>query len=360
MKTILENTSIFDYDLAEKVREALKTEIHNFDAALQYTYSLRFAEDLIYDGPRMEAFILPEQELPPYKRGKIITGKDKIYDVLSYQLHITQKEVESLGVNLYASDICGIPSVVLDNIEIELDKGKEREKSDKKSKELKVSSIMPSLTGFAMNLMKAYETIENQKHYKLESAFGNKKTYEKYKAVLDTDKMYAIYESFQEQYGVNWTYSKNYQEPLREKFIKHIEIQAGIIEETADMKAIQAPLILAEKFIYEIPVYKMTQTKRKEHKYAGYIKILTNGKIVRVKYEGNAREIKELPEKLKACYFGVTEKDNNNKLINLMGKLIDETERTCKDCGYSLEREGFNNILSCLDLRKVLNRAREA
>ena len=358
MKMILENSSIFDYDLAEKIHKMLEPEIHNLDASLQYDYSLQFPEEVIYDRYRMENFIIPEEETPPYKRGKMITDKDKIYDVLGYQLHVTQKEVEALGVNLCASGICGMPGIALDMIEIELCEGKVREKSDKKSKEPKVSSIMPSLTGFARNLMNFYEATEKRRNDKLESAFGNQKTYEKYKTVLDTEKMYEVYQSFEKQYGEDWVYSRNYRELLREKFIKNIEIQAGVIEESADVNAIREPLILPEKLIYEIPVCRMTKTKRKVHKSAGYIKVLTNGKIVRVKYEGKIPELADLQEKLKACYFGAADKDSNNKLINMMNQLIVDAERICNDCGYSLEREGFDNILSCLDLRKALNRAR--
>ena len=362
MKTLFNNADIFDYDLPEKIRESLVREISNFDTTLQYSYALRFAESLIYDKNKMEGFVIPEEARAPYLRGKVTNGRDKIDELLSYQLHATQKEIESLGLNVRMSEVQGTPFINLDNIEIEIERytREENEERPKRGRDFKVSVIMPSITGFLKNVEKVCEEFENEKNRKLESAFGGKGIYDQYKNVLDSNEMYKVYNSFQEQYGDMWVYSKDYGESLRNKFIQSIEVQAGIIKEKETVEMIQTPLILPEKFIYAIPAYKMTKTKRRSRKNIGYIKILTNGRIVRVQYEGSMKEMVMLPEKLNECYFGASEKDNNNKLIYMLEALINKTELVCNEAGCSLEREGIENVLSCLDLKRALKRAREA
>ncbi|CAH0435520.1 Conserved hypothetical protein [Clostridium neonatale] len=63
-------------------------------------------------------------------------------------------------------------------------------------------------------------------------------------------------------------YSREYKSELKEKFIKTIEIKAGIICDGILKENILKPLELKTVLIFEIPVYKITK------KLMGQIKVL--------------------------------------------------------------------------------------
>ena len=67
------------------------------------------------------------------------------------------------------------------------------------------------------------------------------------------DELYNILTDFKKVYGDKWMYSREYKSELKEKFIKTIEVKAGIISDDTLKETILKPLELKTVLIFEIP-----------------------------------------------------------------------------------------------------------
>jgi len=79
MKIIIENTSLFDKELNNKIREKLKHTVHELDKNKRYRMDLSFCEDLVLCEFEIDSYEIPEEALRPYQRGKVLKGKEKMY-----------------------------------------------------------------------------------------------------------------------------------------------------------------------------------------------------------------------------------------------------------------------------------------
>lgn len=138
MKIIIEDTSLVDKELDNKIREKLKDIIQELDKSKKYKMDLEFCEDLIWCEFEIDSYEIPEEALSPYQRGKVLKGKDKMYELLSYRVDSARNIVNEYGINLGSCNIKGIPSMELNKIELrleeeedtELDNGSRRKKEN--------------------------------------------------------------------------------------------------------------------------------------------------------------------------------------------------------------------------------------
>ncbi|MDF2651687.1 MAG: hypothetical protein K0Q73_7492 [Paenibacillus sp.] len=85
MEYILYNTDIFDPEIPEKFAAIVINERHQFEVQKVYKFTASFHVDLIRDLSSFNRFVLPAADQMINKRKKK-DEKDKIYDVLSFQL----------------------------------------------------------------------------------------------------------------------------------------------------------------------------------------------------------------------------------------------------------------------------------
>lgn len=252
----------------------------------------------------------------------------------------------------------------LNKIELRLEEEEDTEldNSSKRKKERKitVNMIMPSLTGFYKNLMKASEDIEKRRESELENAFDDKKEYDKYKSLISKDELYNILTDFKKAYGDKWVYSREYKTELKEKFIKTIEVKAGIICDDVLKESILKPIELKTVLIFEMPVYKMTKKNSGVHKYIGHIRLLTNGRIINVKYQPHSKTYAIADEIFEECIVSVTSQDNNKKLLKKIEELVNTVDEICRRFEYVLEKDTIHNVVAYMNIKGIIKKAREA
>ncbi len=364
MKIIIEDTSLVDKELDNKIREKLKDTVQKLDKSKKYKMDLEFCEELIWCEFEIDSYEIPEEALPTYQRGKVLRVKDKMYELLDYRVDSAKNIVKEYGINLGSCNIQGTPFMELNKIELRLEEEEDAELDNgskrKKEKKITVSMIMPSLSGFYKNLIKVSEDIEKRRESELENAFDDKKEYDKYKSLIGKDDLYNILTDFKKTYGDNWMYSREYKTELKEKFIKTIEVKAGIICDKTLKETILKPLELKTVLIFEIPVYKMTKKTNGAKKSIGHISLLTNGKIINVKFQPHSKSYAIPDEIFKQCFVGVTSKEDNRKLLKMIEDLTNKVDEKCQSLGYKLEKDIMHNILAYLDIKNVLKKASEA
>ncbi|MGY0372318.1 hypothetical protein [Clostridium sp. JNZ J1-5] len=363
MKIIIEDTNLVDKELDNKIREKLKDKVQELDKSKKYTMNLEFCEDLIRCEFEIDSYEIPEEALPPYQRGKELKGEEKMYELLDYRVDSAKNIVKEYGIKLGSCNIKGTPFMELNKIELcfeeedaQLDYSSKRKKENK----ITVNMVMPSLSGFIENIKKVSEYIEKKIETELENAFDDKKDYDKYKSLVDKFELYNILTDFKKEYGDRWMYSREYKSEVKEKFIKTIEIKAGIVSDDILKESILKPLEFKMVLIYEIPVYKMNKKNSRVHKYIGHIRLLTNGRIINVKYRPNSKSYVIPDEIFEQCFVSVTSKEDNRKLLKMIEYLINKVDENCQSFGYKLEKEIIYNILVYMDLKSVLKKAREA
>ena len=96
MKIIIEDTNLVDKELDNKIREKLKDDIQNLDKSKTYSMDLEFCEDLIMCKFEIDSYEIPEEALPPYQRGKVLKGKEKMYELLSYRVDFVKNIVRNM------------------------------------------------------------------------------------------------------------------------------------------------------------------------------------------------------------------------------------------------------------------------
>lgn len=364
MKIIIENTSLFDKELNNKIREKLKDIVHELDKSKRYRMDLSFCEDLILCEFEIDSYKIPEEALRPYQREKVLKGKEKMYELLTYRVDSAKNIFKEYGINLGSCNINGTPFIKLNTIDLrleeeedtELDKGSKRKKENK----FTCNMIMPSFSAYIENLKNALAYIEQDRETELENAFDDKKEYAKYKSLVGKDELYKVLTDFKKEYGDRWMYSREYKSELKEKFIKTIEIKAGIICDGILKENILKPLELKTVLIFEIPVYKITKKINGTNKSIGYIRLLTNGKMISAKFQPHSKSYAIPDEIFKECIVNVTSESNNKKLLNIIEELVNRVDEICQRFSYVLEKDLIHNVLGYMDIKNILKKAREA
>lgn len=363
MKIIIEDTNLVDKELDKRIRKKLKDKVQEFAENKKYTMDLEFCERLIRCESEIDSYEIPEESLPTYQRGKELKGKEKMYELLGYRIHTVQNIAKEYGIKLGNCSIKGTPFMEFNKIELcflEEDAQLDNSCKRKKDKTFTVTTIMPSFSGFIENIKSVAENIENIIETELENLFDDKKEYDKYKSLVDKIELYNILTDFKKEYGDMWIYSKEHKSELKKKFIETIEIKAGIISDDILKETILQPLEFKTTVIYEIPVYKITKKNARVHKCIGHIRLLTNGRIINVKYQPHSKSHAIPDEIFEECFVSVTSKENKTKLIKMIENLTNKVDESCKNFGYELEKDIIHNVLVYMDIKNVLKKAREA
>ncbi|KIL35627.1 hypothetical protein SD70_32055 [Gordoniibacillus kamchatkensis] len=221
MEFVLRNTDIFDPTLAEKFETVILNESHQFEAEKVFKFIASFHVDLIKDLSSFDRFILPVSD--KINKRKKSDEKDKMYDVLGFQLKQLENILMKNNIKFYSSTIQGdqLESTHIIKIEIEEDKSERViTKNSRKHQLGKVSSVVPSKL-YTENLVSklASERI-SELYYKIFNVIGNKKIMSEILGIDETENDNVLFQAFVKEYGELWLTTKAIENELFDKLIR--------------------------------------------------------------------------------------------------------------------------------------------
>lgn len=226
MEYVIHDSDIFDPTLAEKFDAVILSDNGLLEEKKVYEIIASFHVDLIKHLSEFELFVLPPSH-KTYKRKKY-DEKDKIYDVLSFQLKQLENILVKNNIEFYSSTIKGdqIESTHIIKIELVED---ETElvtlKKGKKQPRGKVSSVIPSII-YTQNLI---TKLKSERLNKLFDEFfrviRNKKILSEILEIDETNNDDLLFKAFVKQYGDLWLTTSAREKELRDKLLnKAIEV----------------------------------------------------------------------------------------------------------------------------------------
>lgn len=151
---------------------------------------------------RVDEFAIPQEKLPQYLRGKELNHKDKIYEILSYQIKLVEEILEEHDVHITGARIIGRRLNSMDMINVEILKDKEAiKKITKRNRPMKVVSIMPNEKFTMETIAKFMINYMQQMCINLSKAVGGDKILDKILKVISIYDVNKVYKEFEEQYG---------------------------------------------------------------------------------------------------------------------------------------------------------------
>lgn len=222
MEYVLSNTDIFDPELSEKFATIVMIERHQFEVQKVYKFTASFHVDLIKELSSFNRFVLPAADQTINKRKKK-DDKDKMYDVLSFQLKQLETVLIKNNIEFYSSSIQGeqLKSVTIIKLEIVEDLSKPKVNSKgKKQHRGKVSSVIPSLP-YSQNLIAELSSKRlNELYDKVFNAIRNKRILSEILGIDETENDNLLFQAFVREYGDLWLTTTVREKELFDKLIK--------------------------------------------------------------------------------------------------------------------------------------------
>lgn len=383
MKILVKNTSLFDPVLKETLLGAGKDQLDTLERETVYRFRMAFDEMQIYDNLRVEHFRIPEEALPRYLRGQLLSGKEKVYELLSYQLNQAIEYLEENDVLLKYCEMTGVMDLPPDTLELTLTPVEEpvsslepasrqgqpqavkrTGKRKKKEKQIKVISIMPSITSFMANLT----ALGEQRKQKLIRAVGSAQRYKKYESLLGFSRLEENYRTFQTEYGSIDSFKTLEMEKLRKKFLEQLEKECervktdskdnGSSEEAAE----QTPETNVKKenqfLIAEMQIYKLTKAGRRGRVCVGIIDLMSDGRVLRFVRRPSGKA-KILQETFDSYAIWEESKRTNNELFHSISQMAAQVDASLQEVGYTMETEVIDRLLKFMDLKGMLRNMRK-
>ncbi|OME49527.1 hypothetical protein BSK66_26585, partial [Paenibacillus odorifer] len=218
MEFILRDNDIFNVNLSEEVKNEIIPFFDSSPLDCTFHLTISFNVNLLND-TRMDLV-----DVPLKKWEKNITRKDKIYNILHFQLEKIDKALCDSGLNILRATIQGEELEAINYIKIQLveqDPSLNASKNKKKSKPMKVKSIVPSLS-FTQDIVSSYANERLAKIYvDLMRVIRSKKMMSEILEIEATEDDRKLIEAFCNQYQNLWFPTKDEKElllnTLREK-----------------------------------------------------------------------------------------------------------------------------------------------
>ncbi|ADL50520.1 hypothetical protein [Clostridium cellulovorans] len=210
MEYILNDTDIFDTGIDKKFRLVIENNIGSFTKDKAYVFKVSFHVNLLND-VRFEKFdILPRVT----NKGKI---EDKIGDVMSHQLNVLEKILSENNIESYSTTIQGENLEKENMIKIELYEDNSETNFDKRGRRInriKVSSIIPNLSGVKQNVSRLASERISQIFYDFMNVVKDRKLMSKILGVEETYDDDILIRAFYEQYRELWFTTKQRENEL--------------------------------------------------------------------------------------------------------------------------------------------------
>lgn len=204
MEFILNKTTIFDENIDEKFSEVLRSSRDSFAAGNVYKFMVSFHVNLLND-PRFEEFILP---VPVSRKRSNDTRKDKIYDVMSFQLKKLEKVLEENDIEVYSTTIQGDQLAEENILKIDIDEDLTSNQNNlgkgKNTKRGKVSSVIPSVPFTQQNITNIASERISKLFNELMNIIKNKKIMSDILEIDETEDEKKLFKAFAKRYGGLW------------------------------------------------------------------------------------------------------------------------------------------------------------
>lgn len=219
MEFFLQKTDIFDEDISRKFNEVIINNNDIFKSGSDYEITVSFHVDLLTD-IRFQDFNIGDSGK---RRGG--TNKDKIYDVLRFQLRKLEQSAVENGIEVSSFTIQGdlLEEEKLIKIEIIEDTSRSiASGKGKQEKRMKVTSIIPSLPNTRETVSDLAGKTLNETYGKIGSIIRDKSLLSEILEIEETDDENILFKAFVKQYGEYWL-SGDLAKKFKEKSIPVIE-----------------------------------------------------------------------------------------------------------------------------------------
>lgn len=230
MEYILNDTDIFDEELDQKFGEILNKNKDVFEKEKTYVFKVSFHVNHL-NSSKFQEFILPV----PSKTSKG-TAKDKIYDVMSYQLKRMEEVLKQNEIESYSTTIQGdnLKKENIIRIEIYEDTSEPAYTGRGKSKgRAKVSSIVPSLPYTQDNIAKHASERLNKIYGDLMNIIRSKKIMFEILEIDETEDDKELFGAFVKQYSELWLTTKEKEKALLDQLYERC---ISVLSKYADEK----------------------------------------------------------------------------------------------------------------------------
>lgn len=217
MEYILENTNIFSEDIDTKFNEVIMISKDKFRKEKCYTFKASFHVNLLSDS-RFQEFNVPDR-----RKGSKETEKDKVYDVLSFQLRRLVKILQANDIESYSTTIQGEDLEDENIIKIEINEDTSEPSfvgRGKSKKRYKISSIMPSRPYIEKTTAKLMGERMNELYHYLSKAIPDKRIMSEILEIDETEDDKKLFKAFVEQYGELWFTTDEREKELLDLFEK--------------------------------------------------------------------------------------------------------------------------------------------
>lgn len=217
MEYVLHNTDIFDNKIDQKLKEVIIDNKDDFSKEKIYIFKVSFHVNLL-DDERFGKFDVP---VLSKRKTRKETEKDKIYDVMSYQLERMNGVLNKNEIETYSTTIQGDYLDSEDIIKIEIIEDTSEvlfTKKGKKKNRMKVSCIVPSLPFTQDNITELSSERINEIYWDFMSIIKNKKIMAEILEVDENEDDIALLSAFADQYGELWLTTNEREKELIEQF----------------------------------------------------------------------------------------------------------------------------------------------
>ncbi|MEK4451262.1 hypothetical protein [Paenibacillus sp. FSL L8-0506] len=220
MEFILRDNDIFNVNLSEEVKNEIIPFFDSSPLDCTFHLTISFNVNLLND-IRMDLV-----DVPLKKWEENITRKDKIYNILHFQLDKIDKALCDSGLNISRATIQGEELEAINYIKIQLieqDSSPNTSKNKKNSKPMKVKSVVPSLS-FIQDTVSSYagERLTNI-YIDLMKVIRSKKIMSEILEIDTTDDDRKLFDAFCNQYQDLWFPTKTEKELLLNKLREKVE-----------------------------------------------------------------------------------------------------------------------------------------
>ncbi|MFF2907692.1 hypothetical protein [Paenibacillus sp. NPDC057934] len=217
---------LFDVEFTEKVLEAALPYLNKLEKEHCYRLVISFNVDLLND-PRMDLVDVP---LENFRQNE--SRKDKIYNLLRFQINRIDEAFSGTGLELINASIQGEQLNDLDSIKLQLEKKDNTTlKSKKKNiKPLKVTFIAPNLPYVQEIASDLANKLLAKIYNHLMVGIRDKKIMSGILGIKSTEDDNKLYKAFVKQYQGFWMATEDQHKALLNKLSNRIEIVLNKLE----------------------------------------------------------------------------------------------------------------------------------
>lgn len=230
---LFEDTDIFDLDINKKVEKNILLVNDQLSKEFEYSVEVSFNVELLKD------LRFDKVDVKVNEWNKNETRKDKIYNLLGFQLDSIGKAISNSGLQTKDMSIKGELLEVLNVIKVKIEKKEpiqNKQKTKKKSKPLTIRCIMPNEPYINDTVSKLASERLNKIYSDLRGIVRDKKIMSEALDIEQTDDENVLFQAFVKQYKGLWLSTSEKEkalfDTLKEKILSAAEKRIQLLQES--------------------------------------------------------------------------------------------------------------------------------